>query len=144
MDEKGINLKKIIDSQNFAVLNSVGKGLPYSNLVSFVVTGDLRSLIFITDKDTRKYNNIKENNNVSLLIDNRTNRPSDIAEAVAITAIGQAREDLESNQSYRDIFLIRHPYLKDFIDDPNTVLIIVEVSEYIIAGFRKTQRVGLS
>jgi general stress protein 26 len=144
LDEKRINLKKIIDSQNFAVLNSVGKGLPYSNLVSFVVTGDLRSLIFVTDKDTRKYNNIKENNNVSLLIDNRTNRPSDIAEAVAITAIGQAREDLDSNQSYRDIFLIRHPYLKDFIDDPNTVLIIVEVSEYIIAGFRKTQRVGLS
>ena len=144
VDENKTLLKKVFNTQYFAVLNSVGKGLPYSNLVSFTVTSDLRSIVFFTDRATRKYSNLKENSNVSLLIDNRSNRPSDIEEAVAITVIGNAREESERRKNLRELFLARHPYLKEFIDDPNNALIIVEVSEYIIAGFKKTQRLVMS
>jgi heme iron utilization protein len=132
-------LKKVISSQYFAVLNSVGNGLPYSNLVSFAVTKDLKSLVFVTDRDTRKYKNIKENKDVSLMIDNRANRPSDIVEAVAITLIGIAREESGNNENLKALLLGRHPQLQDFIYDPNAALIVVNVSEFIIAGFKKTQ-----
>jgi len=61
-------IKEIIGSQYFAVLNTLGEGLPYSNLVSFAVTDDLRSLVFVTERNTRKFRNMQENINVSLLV----------------------------------------------------------------------------
>ena len=137
-------LKDVIGNQYFSVLNSLGKGLPYSNLVSFAITEDLKSLIFITGRNTRKYRNIKENNNISLLIDNRTNQPSDITQAIAITVIGTAREELNNKSILQDLFLTRHPQLQQFVDNPNSALILVTVGEYIIASFNKTQRVALS
>lgn len=143
MSEHKQLINKIVNTQYFAVLNSVGEGQPYSNLVSFVITDDLKSLVFITDRNTRKYRNIKGNNHLSLLIDNRTNQPSDITQAIAITVIGTAREEVTSRDKYQVIFLTRHPQLKQFVDNPNTALILVTVSEYIIAGFDKTQRVVL-
>lgn len=143
MSEHEQLINKIVNTQYFAVLNSVGEGQPYSNLVSFAITDDLKSLVFITDRNTRKYRNIKGNNHLSLLIDNRTNQPSDITQAIAITVIGTAREEVTSRDSYQVIFLTRHPQLKQFVDNPNSALILVTVSEYIIAGFDKTQRVVL-
>ena len=134
-------LKEVISTQYIAVLNTIGEGLPYSNLVSFAVNDDLKSLVFVTDRNTRKYRNIKENNIISLLIDNRTNQPSDISKAIAITVIGNAREEVEQRNRLKAFFLTRHPQLRQFVDNPNTALILVTVREYIIAGFEKTQRV---
>ncbi|MBN2463558.1 MAG: pyridoxamine 5'-phosphate oxidase family protein [Dehalococcoidia bacterium] len=127
--------------QYFAVLNTFGECLPYSNLVSFAVTEDLRSLIFITNRNTRKYRNMQENKNISLLIDNRTNQPSDISQAIAITVIGTAREEKENKSNFQAFFLSRHPQLRHFVDNPNNAMILVKVREYIIACFDKTQRV---
>ena len=137
-------LKEVIGTQYFAVLNSLGEGLPYSNLVSFAITDDLKSLVFVTDRNTRKYRNIKENNNISLLIDNRTNQPSDISKAIAITVIGKALEEAEQKNNLQSVFLTRHPQLQQFTDDYNNALILVTVSEYIIASFDRTQRVVIS
>lgn len=137
-------LKELIRTQYFAVLNTQDKGLPYSNLVSFAITDDLRSLIFITDRNTRKFRNIQVNKNISLLIDNRTNQPSDVSQAIAITVIGTAGEETENKSSLQAIFLTRHPHLQQFVDNPNNAMILVTVSEYIIAGFDKAQRVIIS
>ena len=134
-------LKCILTSQYLAVLNSLSEGLPYSNLVSFATTDDLKSLVFTTDRNTRKYRNIRENNNISLLIDNRANQPSDLDRAIAITVIGIAQEVLMNNSSLQAIFLHRHPQLKGFVGQLNTALVLITVREYIIAGFNKMQRV---
>jgi nitroimidazol reductase NimA-like FMN-containing flavoprotein (pyridoxamine 5'-phosphate oxidase superfamily) len=137
-------LKDIIGTQYFAVLNTLGEGLPYSNLVSFAISEDLKSLVFVTDRKTRKYRNIRENDNISMLIDNRTNQPSDISQAMAITVIGTAHEELGHKSSLQALFLARHPKLRQFVNDPNTAIILVNVSDFIIADFDKTYRVVIS
>ncbi len=145
MDNKEQVLKEVISRQYFAVLNSVGKSLvPYSNLVSFAITEDWKSLVFFTSRDTRKYRNIKENENVTLLIDNRTNQPSDITNAFAITLIGTADEEPDSGGILRPIFIKRHPHLEGFVNNPGSALISVKAREYIIAGFDKTERIPIS
>ena len=137
-------LKEVVDTQYFSVLNTVGEGQPYSNLVAFAITEDLKSLVFITERNTRKYRNIKANNSVSLLIDNRTNQSSDIIQAAAITVIGKAIDKSNKKGNLRAIFLKRHPQLQQFADNPNSALILVTVSEYTIAGFDTTQRLVIS
>ena len=144
MAQPELILREIINTQYFAVLNSVGEGQPYSNLVSFAVNDDLKSLCFVTSRNTRKYRNIIDNHNISLLIDNRNNRPSDIKQATAVTVIGKASEDLRNKSSLQEVFLNRHPQLKEFIEDSNNALILVKVSEYIIAGFDNLERVVIS
>ena len=137
-------LEEVLNTQYFAVLNTLGEGLPHSNLVSFTETENLKALVFVTNRNTRKYKNIKENNNISLLIDNRTNHPSDVSQAIAITAIGTACEEVENRSSLQAIFLARHPQLKQFVDDQNNAIMLITVSEYIIAGFDKIQRLAVS
>ena len=138
------SLKEVISTQYFAVLNTIGNGLPYSNLVSFAITDDFRSLVFVTDRNTRKYRNMRENAEISMLIDNRTNQPSDVVKAIAITIIGSAREDTDKNSDLKAIFLSRHPQLKQFVDAPYSAIMLVTVREYIIAGFDKTKYVVVS
>jgi len=137
-------LREVVGTQYFAVLNTIGQSLPYSNLVSFAATDDLRSLVFVTGRNTRKYRNIQDNHNISLLIDNRTNQPSDTSQAVAITAIGTAREGIDNKSLLRDIFLARHPQLRHFVDAPDNATMLVTIRLYIVAAFDKTQTVPIS
>jgi len=137
-------LREIVSTQYFAVLNTIGQGLPHSNLVSFAATEDLRSLVFVTGRNTRKYRNVQDNHNVSLLIDNRTNRPSDTSQATAIGAIGIAREEIDNRSLLRDIFLARHPQLRHFVEAPDSAIMLVTIRKYIVAAFDKTQTVPIS
>lgn len=137
-------LREIVSTQYFAVLNTIGQGLPHSNLVSFAATEDLKSLVFVTGRNTRKYRNVQDNHNVSLLIDNRTNRPSDTSRATAIAAIGIAREEIDNRSLLRDIFLARHPQLRHFVEAPDSAIMLVTIRKYIVAAFDKTQTVPIS
>jgi len=137
-------LREIVSTQYFAVLNTIGQGLPHSNLVSFAATEDLKSLVFVTGRNTRKYRNVQDNHNISLLIDNRTNRPSDTSQAIAIAAIGIAREEIDNRSLLRDIFLARHPQLRHFVEAPDSAIMLVTIRKYIVAAFDKTQTVPIS
>jgi uncharacterized pyridoxamine 5'-phosphate oxidase family protein len=137
-------LREIVSTQYFAVLNTIGQGLPHSNLVSFAATEDLKSLVFVTGRNTRKYRNVQDNHNVSLLVDNRTNRPSDTSQAIAIAAIGIAREEIDNRSLLRDIFLARHPQLRQFVEAPDSAIMLVTIREYIVAAFDKTETVPIS
>ena len=144
MNRAGELLEQVLSTQYFAVLNTLCEGLPYSNLVAFTATDDLKALVFVTSREARKYKNMQENRNISLLIDNRTNQPSDVSQAVAITVIGSAREAIENKSSLQAIFLNRHPHLQQFVDNSNNAMMLVTVREYIIAGFDKIQRVVIT
>jgi nitroimidazol reductase NimA-like FMN-containing flavoprotein (pyridoxamine 5'-phosphate oxidase superfamily) len=137
-------LREAIGTQYFAVLNTVGQGLPYSNLVSFAATDDLRSLVFVTRRNTRKYRNMQDNDEVSLLIDNRTNTPADTSRAIAITVVGTAREETDNKSHFQAILLARHPQLRHFVEAPDSAIMLVTVREYIVAAFDKIQSVHIS
>jgi nitroimidazol reductase NimA-like FMN-containing flavoprotein (pyridoxamine 5'-phosphate oxidase superfamily) len=75
-------LRQIVGAQRFAVLATLSNQQPYSNLVAFAVSDDLRHIIFATNRDTQKYRNILSNNKITLLIDNRSNSQSDFTRAL--------------------------------------------------------------
>lgn len=135
-------LRKTVGKQRFAVLATLNNEQPYINLVAFAVSNDLRHLIFATNRNTRKYRNILSNNKVALLIDNRRNNQSDFKEALAITALGMANE-LQSDGSGKLVqsYLDRHPSLGKFLQRPDTVVISVTVTDYILARFDGAERI---
>jgi general stress protein 26 len=129
-------IASILKSQYLAVLSSIEYNRPYSNLIAFAETGDLQSILFATERNTRKYSNIEANSNVSLLIDSRFNQPSDFSTAMALTVIGSAGEVKErEKENMLSIFIAKQPHLMQFVNSENAALMIINVSDYIIAGF---------
>ena len=85
-------IEKLLTSQRMGVLATYSGQHPYATLVGFVASEDRRHIFFGTLRDTRKYRHILASSTVSLLIDNRSNRPDDFRDAEVLTVIGEATE----------------------------------------------------
>ncbi|MFC2022517.1 pyridoxamine 5'-phosphate oxidase family protein [Chloroflexota bacterium] len=133
--------KILLTSQRFAVLATLSEGQPYSNLVAFAETDNLRSLLFVTSRKTHKYSNTLASKKVALLIDSRTNQTSDFSIAIAITALGTIDEVAAENKDYlSEIYLYKHLELKDFLSNPSSALMKIVVNNYIVATFDSVRR----
>ncbi|MEI6153894.1 MAG: pyridoxamine 5'-phosphate oxidase family protein, partial [Deltaproteobacteria bacterium] len=64
-------LNELNRTEFFAVLATDSNGHPYTSLVAYAITPDLKKVLFATPKGTRKYKNILNSEHVALLIDNR-------------------------------------------------------------------------
>jgi len=57
-------MRELCASQHLAVLATEDCGHPYTSLVAFAVTDDLRRFFFATNRDTRKFANMQSNRHV--------------------------------------------------------------------------------
>ena len=132
-------LRALLQSQRFAVLATDDHGQPFTSLMAFAATEDLRHLVVLTEQTTRKYANLRSNPRVALLIDDRENKGSDTEESVVVTAIGEAQElDRDAGAPLLGLFLARHPYLAAFADSPSCAIVRVNVSSYqLVSRFQQ-------
>jgi general stress protein 26 len=136
MEERELREKvnDLLTEQRLAVLSSYMKDQPYPNLIAFVHTNNLKNLYFATLKNSIKYTNIKDNPKISLLVDNRDNTPTDISEAIALSVFGTISEIDCKDEQCKDIYLRKHPYLKDFLEMPDCALLKIIVEKYLIVS----------
>jgi hypothetical protein len=108
---------------------------PYSSLIGFAASDDLDYIIFATLRNTRKYANIQNYAKVSVLVDSRSNLIEDFRDAIALTILGDVRES-EGKEQIRlaQQYLEKHPFLNDFINDPNCAILKLEVDKYILVS----------
>ncbi len=143
MAEDEIQLKKLLKelfrSQLFAALATQQLARPYTNLVAFAATDDLKSIVFATRRQTNKYANLLSNNSVSMLIDNRTNRDSDFRTAVAVTVTGTAEEvKKDQEEGLLRLYLVKHHNLEKFVHSPDSALFRIRVKRYyIVSNFQE-------
>lgn len=126
------SMKGLLGSQSFGVLATNAKNESYTSLISFVTDKSFSYLAFSTPIDTRKYRMIEQDENVSLLIDNRSDNLEDINKIVAITAIGKARilKDKDERKKWSEILINKHKYLDEFICADTSAIIVVEIKNY--------------
>ena len=135
--EDSINLvKELFSSQKLAVLSTQYGGQPFSNLIAFAYSDELRLLIFVTNRDTHKYRNISAESKVSVLVDSRKHEITDFEDAVAITAFGTAKEVTGNERKLlASLYLKKYPYLKDFVSKPSNALMKMDITDLFIARF---------
>ena len=126
-------LRRLLASQQVAVLGTHNQGQPYTTLVGFAASPNLKSLFFATPRTTRKFANIEADDRVALMFDDRTHAEADFFEAVGVTACGRASEVSKSPRS-ADLkrYLAKHPHLREFVMSPNCAFIRVRVQKYVI------------
>lgn len=126
-------LEELFRAQRFAVLATAQVGEPYASLVAFAVTPDLKGVLFVTSRLTRKYGNLRSDPRAALLVDSRANCVADFQTAVAVTVLGRASElDGAVRQSFLGMFLERHPSMREFAHAPTTSLFRVSVERYVL------------
>jgi len=132
-------LRELFRNQLFAALATQQLTRPHNNLVAFAATDDLKNIIFATRRATNKYSNLLSNNNVSVLIDNRTNLDSYFRNAVAVTVTGTAEEVRESeSENLLSLYLIKHHYLEKFVHSPDSALFKIRVKRYhVVRNFQE-------
>ncbi len=129
------DIRQLLATQSLGVLATRSADYPYTTLVGFAAAADLHSLFFATIRDTRKFQNIQGNPHVSMLIDNRSNQVQDFKDASALTVLGTAQPEKSPHKSRNEaLFLDKHPYLRDFLQDPNCVFMRLEVHRYIMVS----------
>jgi len=126
-------LKTLFRTQSLAVLATQSELQPYTNLVAFTASDDLKELLFATTRATRKYANLASNPRAAMLVDNRSNRLSDFSEAMAVTALG-AIEEVQSHEKnvFMEIYLAKHPNLEEFVHSPSCAHLWIRVNVYYI------------
>uniref|UniRef100_A0A7V6A195 Pyridoxamine 5'-phosphate oxidase family protein n=1 Tax=Desulfobacca acetoxidans TaxID=60893 RepID=A0A7V6A195_9BACT len=129
-------VQELLHRQRLAVLATLMSdqlGRPYTNLIAFVATYDLKEIVFATNRATRKFKNLAADPRVSLLVDNRSNQETDFGEASAVTILGTAGEISGPEREARlQLFLSKHPYLEEFVTAPTCALVSVKVEKYIL------------
>lgn len=126
-------LRGLLESQLLGVLGTQREGEPYTSLVGFAATPDLKQLLFATGRSTRKLANLEADARASMLVDNRRNRSTDFTEASATTAIGAVEEIQEQERpDFERLFLAKHPHLESFVRSPSCVLLRLRVSVYMV------------
>ncbi len=133
----------LLSSQRLAVLATYGGDQPYTSLVAFVASADLRAIYFATTRETRKFANLTQCARVSMLIDNRSNRQRDFQKGIAATVLGSVGEAEKSEAA--ELYLQKHPQLKDFFESHSTALLKISVERYyLVSRFQNVQELDVS
>ncbi len=136
-------LKELFDFQKFAALATHDGEKPYISLMAFAATNDLKYLVFATDRNTRKYANLKSNPHTAVLVDSRTNQGLDLQNAKAVTVTGRFIEaEMPQRARLRDLYLSKHPYMEEFVKSPSFEIIILEIESYYLVSKFQDVRPG--
>jgi len=128
-------LRDLFSSQIQAVLATEHQHQPYTSLMAFTASDDLRRLLFATYRNTHKYHNLLANPRAAMLIDNRSGQSSDHYGGIAVTATGQVREVSETDRDRLiALHLARHPTLAEFLTAPACALMALQVARYYIVS----------
>ena len=127
------SVKEMLNSQSLAVLATNTGSSPYTSLVGFMASQDLKEIYFATFITTRKYHNISKHSQVSLLIDSRTNRVDDFNNSSALTILGNAETVPQGQRNtLLSLYLDKFSHLEEFVCDPQCAIVRITVDKYIL------------
>lgn len=136
-------IRRLIDSQPFAVLCTHGEQHPYGSLVAFSMTEDLTAAVFSTPVTTRKFQLLSQSDRVALLIDNRSQHLDNMMNVEAVTVTGHAKrvEEGKDSEHWSRLLTARHGYLSAFVQSPTVALFCIEIVRYFhVVRFQEVQQ----
>jgi nitroimidazol reductase NimA-like FMN-containing flavoprotein (pyridoxamine 5'-phosphate oxidase superfamily) len=136
-------IDKVLDSQSIAVLGTSRDDEPYSCLVGYAMTTDLKEIVFATMRQRLKYENMKANPRVTFMIDDRHEQSNDFNDTTSITIVGSADDVGEPERAqYQKLLLDRHPALTEFVNSPDCAVMRVKVDKiYVVSEFESVVKV---
>jgi len=121
----------VLDATCFAVLATESNSRPHACFIAITAINDLFELVFATYRNTSKYNNLKLNENVSILFEYKSDKENIQQEITILTAFGKAKEvEIADKDAIFNAHLLRHPQLKTFLLSSDCAFFRVKVDDY--------------
>ena len=128
-------MKSLVLSKDSCVLATSAGDKPHCSLMTYVADDQCREIYMVTHQKGTKYTNLKQNPNVSLLIDTREeHRGENRFNALALTVNGTFTEieDPKRKTAVGEQMVKRHPHLADFMNDAQAVVFSVKVDSFLL------------
>jgi nitroimidazol reductase NimA-like FMN-containing flavoprotein (pyridoxamine 5'-phosphate oxidase superfamily) len=128
-------IKALVRQQDSCVLATVSGNKPHCSLMAYVAERDCRHIFMVTQKDTKKYRNLKENPFASILIDTRDQHERETrAQANALTVSGtfQSIDGKTEQKRVEGLLLSKHPYLEVFINNSDAQVFCIKVESFLL------------
>lgn len=138
-------IRSVLSGQHYGVYNTIRNKTPHSTLVCFGFTDDLSKIFFYSPTQSRKFINSQLYNHVTIFVDTRENKPSDLKNAVTIAATGKAvlgkNLPAEDIAKYRERYLSKNSHMDFFVSDAIDMMVI-EVEKFeIVMNFQSVYSV---
>jgi nitroimidazol reductase NimA-like FMN-containing flavoprotein (pyridoxamine 5'-phosphate oxidase superfamily) len=125
----------VLERNRLAVLATQRDGQPHASLMAFTSSRGLRFLTFATYRNTLKYESLRKDGRVAILIEDREGDASYPDRRLVLTALGKVTETLgEDRQTLIVKHLARHPDLREFLGSPDCELVRVAIKAYQVVG----------
>jgi nitroimidazol reductase NimA-like FMN-containing flavoprotein (pyridoxamine 5'-phosphate oxidase superfamily) len=126
-------MKAIVKNNDLCVLATSYEGWPHCSLMSYLSDEDVCEIYMVSQRETKKYLNLVQNPQVSLLIDTRDKEGGRAREKIkALTVKGefQILYDHDKKEKIRARFLLQHPHLADFLKDPTADIFSIRIKSF--------------
>lgn len=121
-------VENMIRKHDTCVLATAGVSEPHCSLMSYVPEPECRRIYMATLSNTKKFENLVDNCNVSILFDNRPDRTKPI---MALTAAGTfERLSPEEIAAAKKLLLEKHPNLKELLGDAHAEIFSVRFRSF--------------
>ena len=139
------SVRAILTERRFGVLATHQAGQPHAGLVAFAASDDLGCIVFCSPRDTRKVANLAADPRSALLIHTAGNGESDLAGALALTAVGTASPAQGAQRAEcLALLLARHGALADFAAKADTLVMVLHVKRYdLVRNFQDVQSIAM-
>ena len=128
-------MKALVQSKGSCVLATSAGDKPHCSLMVYAADDQCREIYMVTYRKGTKYANLKENPNVSLLIDTREeHQGEDRPKAMALTVNGifhEVREPGRKAVVARQL-LDRHPHIGDLVNHAEAAVFAVKVTSFLL------------
>lgn len=125
----------LLRSKDLCVLATVSDGTPHCSLMAYVLDETGRSLYMATRKDTTKFENLRKNPRVSLLVDTRdegTGGDGNPTRALTVDGRFEPVDREDEGARARAALLERHPRLEPLLGDPEAVILRVRIESLLL------------
>lgn len=126
--------QKMLMDNNLCVLATCSDNFPNSSLMHYIYDDIGKNIYMLSQRGSVKYNNIKANPQVSLLIDTRTDLPQPGLPIKALTVYGKAGfvQDQPKHQALVDQLIAKYASLAKLAGDSKCAVIQVQMEEMLL------------
>lgn len=112
------------------VLATVSGGRPHCSLMVYATDDACREIYMVTHRNTRKFRNLQENAQVSILVDSRGETDGQPTRAMTIEGVYEPFDENVGRESARRRLLSLHPELQSFMANPEAEVIRIRIRSF--------------
>lgn len=127
-------VKDVLQDNTLCVLCTATRGNPHCSLMTYTLGDTLRMVYMVSLRDSRKYKNLLENPNVSLLVDNRQGLRFPSEDRVVSITFEGVFQHLDEDESARVSSRLAnaHRELDEILRNPDCVIFGIRLTTFLM------------